>query len=178
MRAHFLHRFRMSHTPHASGVIRIPLSMYVLMCAVVLSTVLAGCATDMGTDGEMNDANASQASSLEQTTGQNTSTADDSVYADGEYETTGTYVSPAGEEEIDVMLTLENGVIVDAGFMGKAENNASVRLQGQFAEGYKEVVVGRSLDELSLTVVNGSSLTPKGFMDAVEKIKLQAAAEA
>jgi 23S rRNA (uracil1939-C5)-methyltransferase len=35
-------------------------------------------------------------------------------------------------------------------------------------------VVGKNIEELNLTVVNGSSLTPKGFMDALAKIKVDA----
>ncbi|KXK09170.1 MAG: hypothetical protein UZ21_OP11001000228 [Microgenomates bacterium OLB22] len=49
-------------------------------------------------------------------------------------------------------------------------------MQGLFAEGYKTQVVGKSIDELKLDVVNGSSLTPKGFEDALQKIKTEAAA--
>jgi hypothetical protein len=48
-------------------------------------------------------------------------------------------------------------------------------MQGKFKEGFEEAVVGKPLDEIALTVVNGSSLTPKGFMDALTKVKLEAA---
>ncbi len=98
------------------------------------------------------------------------------MYVDGEYTATGAYTSPAGQEEVEVVLTVENDVIVAAEFDGKASNPTSVLLQGMFAEGFESEVVGKSLDELSLGVVNGSSLTPKGFMDAVEQIREEAAA--
>ncbi len=38
------------------------------------------------------------------------------------------------------------------------------------------VVVGKKIDEVQLTKVAGSSLTPKGFMDALEKVKTEAKA--
>lgn len=101
----------------------------------------------------------------------------DSDYIDGEYVASGNYISPAGEEEVIVTLTLEDDVIVDAEFDGQAVHPTSRKMQGQFSEGFEAEVEGKSLDEIALTVVNGSSLTPKGFMDAVAKIKAEAEAE-
>ena len=78
---------------------------------------------------------------------------------------------------MDVTLTLESdGTISDATFVGNSRTPRSITMQGQFAAGFKEQVLGKSIDELSLSVVNGSSLTPKGFMDAVTKIKAEASA--
>lgn len=100
----------------------------------------------------------------------------DSAYRDGTFSATGEYNSPAGEETIDVSLTLKDGVVTDATFTGNATNPRSVAMQGNFEAGYKALVVGKSLDDLNLTVVNGSSLTPHGFMDAVADIKAEAKA--
>lgn len=99
----------------------------------------------------------------------------ESAYADGTYDATGEYRSPAGSETVQVSLTLKDGMIADAAFQGDATNKRSIAMQNQFAAGFKEQVVGKSIDSLSLGAVNGSSLTPKGFMDAVEKIKAEAA---
>ena len=49
-------------------------------------------------------------------------------------------------------------------------------MQGNFKAGFSELVVGKPVDQVSLSVVNGSSLTPKGFMDALAKIKAEAKA--
>jgi uncharacterized protein with FMN-binding domain len=100
--------------------------------------------------------------------------ADKRKYEDGTYSATGQYVSPAGAEEVGVTVTLTNDVITDVKFEGKAENPGSVAMQGKFAEGFSSLVVGKSIDEVSLNVVNGSSLTPKGFMDALDKIRAEA----
>ncbi len=95
-------------------------------------------------------------------------------YKDGTYSATGNYTSPAGGEEVSVGITLVNNIVTDATFTGKATNPGSIFNQGHFKEGFKEKVVGKSIDDISLTVVNGSSLTPKGFMDALAKIKAEA----
>jgi uncharacterized protein with FMN-binding domain len=98
------------------------------------------------------------------------------TYKNGTYTSTGVYKSPAGEESVKVSLTIENDVVTNATFVGNATNPGSVKNQGLFSEGYKQYVVGKKIDAISLDVVNGSSLTPKGFMDAVQKIKAQARA--
>ena len=96
------------------------------------------------------------------------------TYKDGEYSATGEYKSPAQVETVDITLTLEDGIVTAAEFTGNATNQVSQKLQGLFADGYEEEVVGKSIDEIKLTVVNGSSLTPKGFMDALEQVKEEA----
>ncbi len=97
-------------------------------------------------------------------------------YSDGTYAATGEYRSPAGSEQVEVSLTLKDDTIVDATFAADSSSGRSKQYMAKFAEGFKEQVVGKSIDGLSLGVVNGSSLTPKGFMDAVRNIKEQASA--
>lgn len=96
------------------------------------------------------------------------------IFKDGIYEQMGDYVSPGGPEQIDVKLSLKNGVIVDSVVTPEATLPKSKIMQGIFAENYKQLVVGKSLKDLKLSKVAGSSLTPKGFNDALEKIKIQA----
>lgn len=101
---------------------------------------------------------------------------DESAYQDGTYDATGHYTSPAGAEEVDVSVTLKDDVIVSAVFTGKAQNPTSKIMQGRFGDGFEQEVVGKKIDDVSLTVVNGSSLTPKGFMEALATIKAEAKA--
>lgn len=96
------------------------------------------------------------------------------TYKDGTYESKGQYVSPAGPEEIDVTVTLKDNVITDAVVVSEATARNSVRFQGKFVDGFKPFVIGKNINEVHLTQVSGSSLTPKGFDDALEKIKAQA----
>ena len=95
-------------------------------------------------------------------------------YRDGTYSADGEYTSPAGKESVAIAVTLQNNIVTDVTFTPKATNEVSVKLQDMFAVGYKAQVVGKNIDQISLTVVNGSSLTPKGFEDALVKIKAQA----
>jgi uncharacterized protein with FMN-binding domain len=99
-----------------------------------------------------------------------------STYQDGTYTVEGDYVSPGGAEQLGVSVTLKNGVITESVVTPKAERPMSVHFQGIFVENYKPLVIGKSIDEVKLDKVSGSSLAPKGFNDAIEKIKAEAKA--
>lgn len=98
-----------------------------------------------------------------------------SPYKNGSYSVVGNYSSPAGVEEIAVTLTLTDGVITDSNVDPKATKPISLRMQNDFAANYKRYVLGKDIDSLKLDKVSGSSLTPLGFNDALDKIKKQAA---
>lgn len=97
-----------------------------------------------------------------------------SSYKDGTYTVVGEYTSPGGPEELGVTLILAKGVVTDATVEVKATRPASKARQTDFAENYKTEIVGKNIDEINLGKVSGSSLTPKGFNDAVDKIKAEA----
>ncbi len=103
-------------------------------------------------------------------------TAPVSTYKDGTYSATGAYKSPAGEETIDVSLTLKDGIIVDSTVKGNGTNPGTKANQADFVGHYKEMVTGKSIDEANLTKVSGSSLTGAGWNAAIEKIKSEAKA--
>ncbi len=103
-----------------------------------------------------------------------TPVADSRKYKDGTYSATGNYVSPNGPESVNVTLIIKNDIITSATFKGNGTNPTTMKMQALFSAGFSGYVVGKKLDEVSLTTVNGSSLTPKGFTDALSKIKLQA----
>lgn len=96
-------------------------------------------------------------------------------YKDGTYTALGNYISPGGREEFSVSLTLKDGVVTDSSVNPGSPIPTSVQFQEQFANGYKQFVIGKSIADLKVGKVAGSSLTPVGFNDAVEKIKAQAA---
>lgn len=95
-------------------------------------------------------------------------------FQDGMYQVEGMYISPGGPRTINVALQLENGVITSSEFEGLATDPTSQRFQKEFGDNYQPMVVGKKINEIQLTKVSGSSLTPKGFMDALEKVKSQA----
>jgi uncharacterized protein with FMN-binding domain len=97
-----------------------------------------------------------------------------STYKDGTYTAVGSYMSPGGRDKIGVTLTLKADTITHASVAPQAGDNTSARYENIFATNYKQYVVGKNIATLNLTKVSGSSLTPKGFNDAITKIKLQA----
>ncbi len=94
--------------------------------------------------------------------------------ADGTYTAIGAYQSPNGAETVVVVLSVSDGVVVDARVDPQATNSTSSRYQGQFAGGIAEEVVGKPLADLEVSRVAGSSLTGRGFNDALEEIRAEA----
>lgn len=104
-----------------------------------------------------------------------TPTMEQSNYKDGTYTAEGDYTSPGGAEQVKVTVTIKGNLITDSQFVSLATRPTSKKMQGLFSEGYKALVVGKNINEVNLDVVNGSSLTPMGFEDALKKIKQEAA---
>jgi uncharacterized protein with FMN-binding domain len=97
-------------------------------------------------------------------------------YKDGSYNATGSYMVHAGAEQVQIGLTIKDGIVTDTTFQGTPKFPMSQRYMDMFNQNYKTMVVGKKLSEIKLGKVSGSSLTPIGFNDAVEKIKQQAVA--
>lgn len=98
------------------------------------------------------------------------------AYTDGTYSATGNYVSPGGQESVEVELTLAGDVVTDVTVTSLAVNPNSERYQGEFVDGIADVVIGVPIDDLKVSKVAGSSLTSGGFNDAVQQIKDEARA--
>ncbi len=98
------------------------------------------------------------------------------TYADGTYTAEGTYSTPESVETITVTVTLENDTVTDVEVTGSPQKAESKQYQGQFIGGIADEVVGKDIDEISVSRVAGSSLTSGGFNQAIEEIKQQAAA--
>ena len=96
-------------------------------------------------------------------------------YKDGTYSAEGNYKSPNGTETVGVQLTLASGTVSAVEVTPHPSNPNTKKFQGQFAGGIAEQIVGKSLDEIKVSKVAGSSLTSGGFNQAVEDIKTQAA---
>ena len=97
-----------------------------------------------------------------------------SKYSDGTYKAIGTYKSPAGDDQVTISLTLVGDIITDASLEPKTEHEISKAKQEMYVKGFKEQVVGKSIETVSISALSGASLTPQGITDAFEKIKLQA----
>jgi hypothetical protein len=99
-----------------------------------------------------------------------------SVYKDGTYTATGSYMSPGGLDHVGVTLTLKNDVVTGATVTNGAGDNTSKRYETMFISGYKQYVVGKNISAVAVTKVSGSSLTSKGFNNALAQIETQAKA--
>ncbi|MDB5162561.1 MAG: hypothetical protein JWO54_551 [Candidatus Saccharibacteria bacterium] len=98
------------------------------------------------------------------------------TYKDGTYTEKGRYISPGGGESIEVTLMIANDIITSASVASNATSGEAEEYQEKFISGYKSSVVGKDIDEVSLSRVAGSSLTSNGFNAAVELIKADAEA--
>ena len=107
--------------------------------------------------------------------GSGTPTVSTSAYKDGQYSANGNYVSPGGAQSLDLTATIKEGKIAQIQMTSKATDAKSERYQNAFKDGVSGIIVGKSLDDnLDPGTVNGSSLTHKGFVQAIEAIKIQA----
>ncbi|MSU45188.1 MAG: hypothetical protein EXS47_00970 [Candidatus Zambryskibacteria bacterium] len=96
------------------------------------------------------------------------------AYRDGTHTSNGSYFSPGGEEQIEVSITLKDDVVSDVSVTPLSTRPISIKMQGIFTANYKPLVIGKSINDVVLDKVSGSSLTPKGWNDAVAKIKISA----
>jgi uncharacterized protein with FMN-binding domain len=94
------------------------------------------------------------------------------TYADGTYRADGWYGNLPSS--IGVELTVADDVITDVEVTTHATDPTSLDYQQRFADAVAEVVVGRPVDEVHLSKLAGSSGTPDGFNDALDRIKREA----
>jgi uncharacterized protein with FMN-binding domain len=99
-----------------------------------------------------------------------------SRYADGVCRARGWYGSLPSS--ITVVVTLTDGVIKAVRVRPHATNPTSLQLQRRFAAAVPAVVVGKRIDTVKVGRLAGSSGTPVGFNDAIDRIKRQARAAA
>jgi uncharacterized protein with FMN-binding domain len=95
-----------------------------------------------------------------------------SEFRNGTYTATGTY--GGGPSHITVTLTVKDGNVTAVRVRPHATVQRSLQLQRSFAAAVPNVVVGKKLDQLRVGKLAGSSHTPQGFNDALDKIRQQA----
>ena len=95
-------------------------------------------------------------------------------YRDGRFQSDGAYESPAGNESIIVVIELKDDIVTDVEIGLYPTSATSSTYQDLFASGIGDLVIGRDLDAIDVTVVAGSSLTSFGFRAALSAIKAEA----
>lgn len=138
---------------------------------------LAGCAGTADTAAEAEPTTAETSAAETSESSDDTSSGEATgTYADGTYTAEGSYRTPETTETIEVTITLESDVITAVEVVGDPQASQSQQYQSRFIGGIAAEVEGKSIDEISVSRVAGSSLTSGGFNEAVEAIKSEAAA--
>ncbi|MEV7397722.1 FMN-binding protein [Aeromicrobium sp. NPDC092404] len=148
-----------------------------MLSAAAAASVLLLTAACGSSDEPTSETSTSSAPEAGDASGDDTS-ADDgaATYKDGDYEASAGYSNPGGESEVKVEVTLAANKITEVTVTPLAENGTSKQYQEKFAGGISDEVVGKSLDELDVSKVAGSSLTSSGFNAAIDDIKADAQA--
>jgi uncharacterized protein with FMN-binding domain len=102
------------------------------------------------------------------------STTQASSYKDGTYSASGAYLSPGGDEKIDVTMTVKDNTIADSSVNQVPSTHDAELYQKKFKDNFLPLVIGKKLNDISLSHVSGSSLTSGGFNKAVEQIRQHA----
>ena len=146
------------------------------MAGLSLAGTVAGCAPSAQQPAAQEAEPSAAASASASGTASGSASAPGSAagYKDGTYSADGNYKSPNGTETVGVQLTLANGTVSGVEITEHPSNPNTRKFQGQFASGIADQVVGKSLDEINVSKVAGSSLTSGGFNQAVDAIKAQA----
>lgn len=144
---------------------------------VVADSNATNTTQDINADANLNTNTATNTSTNTSTnTATNTPPVKTSTYKNGTYKANGSYISPGGQEQVAVSLTIKNDIVTDSSVTPTPASPTSSQYQGQFVANYKQFVTGKNISTLNLSKVAGSSLTSKGFNAAVEQIKAQAKA--
>ncbi len=145
-----------------------------------LAAILSGCATDAGSAESSSGTDqatpsASTPATSTPATGQDaTGATGATAYVDGKYTGQGSYTSPAGPEKVTIQVTLASDKVTDVTFSSDATSPTTKIYQGKFVSGLDGAVVGKSLDDISIDKLAGSSLTGGGFNEAIDQIKGEA----
>ena len=158
-----------------------PVRIGTALLGVAGVVTLAGCSggnADAAAPAESSSAPAASSTPSASATADASSSAaaSSTVYTDGTYEATGQYATPESVETVDVTLTIAGDTVTDVTVTGDPQAAESRRYQSEFIGGIKDEVVGKTVDEISVSKVAGSSLTSGGFMKALDTIKSEAKA--
>lgn len=151
-------------------------SLYVGIAGLSIIGTAAACAPTADSPSAQTPAtqNSGQASTTSPSSSNAAGTPAESTYKDGTYSADGTYTSPNGQEKVGVELTLAADKVSAVNITTHPSNPNTRKFQGEFASGISAQIVGKSIDELNVSKVAGSSLTSGGFNEAVDNIKSQA----
>lgn len=146
----------------------------VIIAAAIVGTIALKPSNDQPATSTTTGSSNTSTTTTDTTTNATDTTSNSSGYANGTYTASGSYRSPGGNEEIDVTITITDGVVTESSVTPLAASRESMEYQDDFVSGYKSQVVGKSLADIQLGKVSGSSLTSRGFNEALDQIRNQA----
>lgn len=129
--------------------------------------------TKLATAAQQNGSTTDATSGAAPSDGDTTTTAG-TTYKNGTYTASGTYNTPESVESISVTVTLKDDVVSEVSATTDPQSSESREYQQDFLSGYKSLVVGKKIDSISLSRVSGSSLTSRGFNNAIRQIESDA----
>jgi uncharacterized protein with FMN-binding domain len=151
----------------------LPAHRKMLSAAAAASVLLLTAACGGGDDESTSSPSSSSAAPAEESESAPAESA--GSYADGDYTAEGSYSNPGGTSSVSVALTLDGGTVTELEVTPEAQGT-SRQFQEKFVSGINAEVVGKSLDEVKVSKVSGSSLTSEGFNAALDEIKADAGA--
>lgn len=157
----------------------LPRHKKIILASTALSALLLTAACGSGDDTTSSSSTTSTsapAASDDSETSTDDSGSSSSSYQAGDYEAEGSYSNPGGQSSVKVSLTLESDGTISAVEVEPEASGTSRQYQEKFVSGISAEVVGKSIDDLNVGKVAGSSLTSGGFNAAVETIKDEAQA--
>ena len=99
----------------------------------------------------------------------------ETTYADGTYTANVMYRVPQNHvDPLTLTLTIANDTITSATVAFDPTNGTSKKHQDRFSDAYESQVIGKAVDNVSLSRVGGASLTSRAFNDALADIKVDA----
>lgn len=150
-----------------------------VLIGIIIVVILAAATAGVVFFTQQKDASAPTTTNTNTTNTNETATSSELAgnYKDGSYQATGSYRTPGGSESLTVKVTLaSNGTIQSVDLERDPTTREAEEYQGKFESGYKAQVVGKSINDVQLSRVAGSSLTSNGFNQALESIKEDARA--
>lgn len=143
----------------------------ILIAAIVGGTIFISKNSD---DQPVPSTSQLQNSSTTDTVSNASDSSSSTIYKDGTYSANGSYATPGGTESIKVTIILNGGNIASSDVINQADSRESREYQADFTANYKQQVDGKKLANLVLSRVAGSSLTSRGFNEALNDIRNQA----
>jgi len=146
------------------------------LAGIAGTLLLAGCAAEASSAETTKDTTPPQSTATPSATSGSSSSTGESgaVYKDGTYTADGSYQTPETVEKISVSITVHDDAVTAVEVTGDPQAAETKHYQGQFIGGISAQVVGKKLDDISVSRVSGSSLTSKGFTQALDAIRTEA----